>query len=151
MTLRSATREAFDGTFSDILRLSRAVNLVFAMLLAVGVVYNMTRIMLAERGRDLATLRVLGFTRGEVSAILLGELGVLVVAALVPGLAIGHAMAWSVTLLMSNENFRFPLVISGPTYAFAVTVTLIAAAGSAIVVRRKVDALALVDALKAAD
>jgi putative ABC transport system permease protein len=151
VTLRSATREAFDGTFSDILRLSRAVNLVFAMLLAVGVVYNMTRIMLAERGRDLATLRVLGFTRGEVSAILLGELGVLVVAALVPGLAIGHAMAWSVTLLMSNENFRFPLVISGPTYAFAVTVTLIAAAGSAIVVRRKVDALALVDALKAAD
>jgi putative ABC transport system permease protein len=48
--------------------------IVFSCALAVGVTYNAARIALSERGRELATLRVLGFTRAEISYLLLGEI-----------------------------------------------------------------------------
>jgi putative ABC transport system permease protein len=143
-----ASREAFEVIVAETLLTSRAVNLVFAVLIAIGVMYNSGRIALAERGRDLATLRVLGFTRGEAASILLGELGVLLAASLVPGLLIGRALSWMATLLLDTEVHRFPLIISGRTYALAVIVTLLAALGTAVAVRRRVDRLEPVAALK---
>jgi putative ABC transport system permease protein len=91
---------------------------------------------------------VLGFTRAEISLILLGELGVIVLAAVPAGLLLGYALAGLVVLAFNTELYRFPLVVSARTFAFAATVTIAAAAISALVVRRKLDRLDLVAVLK---
>jgi len=113
-----------------------------------GIVYNSARIALAERGRELASLRVLGFTRAEVSYILLGELALLALLAIPPGFVIGRALcAWLVATL-PHELFRIPLVLEADTYALAATVVIAAAALSSLVVRRRLDHLDLVAVLK---
>ena len=53
---------------------------LFAIAIAISIVYNNARVSVSMRGRDLATLRVLGFTRGEISAILLGVQAVQIAA-----------------------------------------------------------------------
>ena len=122
---------------------------MFAGIIAFGVVYNNARIALAERSRDLATLRVLGFTRGEVSAILLGELGVLTAAGIPAGLAIGYGMVQAAAVGMDTELQRFPAVVGSGTYALAILVTALAALASGLWVRRGLDRLDLVAVLKA--
>ena len=113
-----------------------------------GIVYNSARIAFAERERELASLRVLGFTRGEVSYILLGELGLLTVLALPPGFLVGRMLsAWLVASL-PHELFRIPLVLEPATYALAAAVVLAAAVLSSLLVRRRVDGLDLVAVLK---
>jgi putative ABC transport system permease protein len=126
----------------------KAINLVFAAVIAFGVVYNSARIALAERSRDLATLRVLGFTRGEIAAILLGELGVLTAAAVPVGLGIGFGMVGLAATALDTETQRFPAVVGPATCGFAVAVTLTAAVLSGLVVRRGLTKLDLVAVLK---
>jgi putative ABC transport system permease protein len=112
------------------------------------VVYNNARISLAERSRDLATLRVIGFTRAEISAILLGELAVLTLAAIPLGLALGYLFAAWAVLGLDTEVYRIPLIIHRATYGFAVAVVLIGAAISGLIVRERLDHLDLIAVLK---
>jgi putative ABC transport system permease protein len=121
---------------------------IFAALITVGVVYNNARIALSMRSRELASLRVLGFTRGEISQILLGELGIQVLLAIPPGLLLGRWLTWVITAPIDAERFRWPVIISSATYAFAATVVLVAAAASALMVRRHLDRLDLIGVLK---
>ena len=127
----------------------RQIEIVFSVIIAFGVVYNAARIALAERGHELATLRVLGFTRREVSSMLLGEVGLLALGALPFGFAIGYALSAWVASAMSNARFRMPVVVEPATYAFAVVVFAAATVCSALVVRRRLDRLDLVAVLKA--
>lgn len=121
---------------------------ILAGSIAFGVVYNSARIALAERGRELASLRVLGFTRGEISYILLGEMALLTLAALPVGFLIGQGMAAYMIETMQSELFRIPYVLEARTYAFAALVVLVASALSALIVRRRLDRLDLVAVLK---
>jgi putative ABC transport system permease protein len=118
-----------------------------------GVLYNAVRITLAERTRDLASLRVLGFRRSEVAAILLGEVGLLLVIATPLGLWFGRVMAGLIveTAGFNTEQFRLPLVVFPSTYALAVSTTGIAAAFSAWSAWRKLDRIDIVEVLKARD
>ncbi|HKB42320.1 MAG TPA: ABC transporter permease, partial [Gemmataceae bacterium] len=102
----------------------------------------------SERSRELATLRVMGFTRAEISAILLGELGVLTLVAIPLGLVLGYVFAGLATAALATDLFRIPLVIYRSTYAFAASVILVATLLSGLVVRRKLDHLDLVAVLK---
>jgi len=120
----------------------------FAVVIACGVIYNNARIALSTRARDLASLRVLGFRRAEVSAILLGELALHVALAIVPGMLLGRMIASAMMSKADPEIYRFPVVISPRTYAFAVAVTIGAALASALAVRRRVDRLDLIGVLK---
>ena len=129
----------------------RVVSLVltlFAATIAVGVVYNTARVALALRSRDLASLRVLGFTRGEISTILLGELGLQVLLAIPIGLALGTWLTSLVIGMVHPERYRFPLVLSPRTYAIAILVVVGASALSALLVRRRLDRLDLIAVLK---
>ena len=128
----------------------RFFNVIFASIIAFGVVYNTARISLAERSRELATLRVIGFTRAEISAILLGELAVLTLAAIPVGLAMGYGLgALVIVAAYDTELFRIPLVVDPSTYGFGgAWSTLVAAVVSGLVVRRKLDHLDLVAVLK---
>ena len=103
---------------------------------------------LSMRSRELASLRVLGFTRGEVSGILLGELLVSVILAVPIGLPLGRLFAEVVFLGVDAEQMRMPITISLHTYAYSVTVVVVAAAASALFVRRQLDRLDLVGVLK---
>ncbi|HWB19363.1 MAG TPA: ABC transporter permease, partial [Phycisphaerales bacterium] len=112
------------------------------------VIYNSARIALAERSHELATMRVLGFTRVECSMVLLGELGLLTIAALAPGMLLGSGFAAIITAVIGGETVRIPYVISPGTYGFAAVVVLTAAIVSGMIVRRRVDRLDLVEVLK---
>jgi len=129
------------------------VSLAFSLALSMGVLYNAVRITLAERTRDLASLRVLGFRRSEVGAILFGELGILVGIATPLGLWFGRVLAGIMvqTSGFDTEQFRLPLVISSATYAGAVVTVFVAAAISSWSAWRKLDRMDIVEVLKARD
>lgn len=148
VNVKRAALSSFRQTLAENLLRMKAFNVAFASIIAFGVVYNSARISLAERGRELATLRVIGFTRAEISVVLLGELAVLTVAAIPVGLLLGYGFAALLTAALETELQRFPLVVSTWSYGFATTVTLAAALGSGLVVRRRLDRLDLVAVLK---
>jgi len=129
-------------------RIMSTVLTLFASVIAVGVVYNNARIALAERAWELASLRVLGFTRGEVSALLLGELALVIAVALPLGMALGWALVNGIVDLLKSDQFYFPVVIQPRTYAWAAIAVLAAGVASALVVRRRIDRLDMVQALK---
>ena len=126
----------------------RFFNVMFACIIAFGVVYNNARVSLSERARELATLRVIGFTRNEISQILLGELAMLTAFAIPLGMALGYVFAYRMTLGLDTDVYRIPLVISGATYAFAATVVILATIVSGLSVRRQLNQLDLVAVLK---
>jgi putative ABC transport system permease protein len=125
---------------------------MFAGFIAIGVVYNAARISLSERARELASLRVLGFSRGEVAYILLGELALLTVVALPIGCLFGFGLAQLIGKLgMETELFRVPVIIAPSTYGLAMLVVLVAAAVSGLIVGRRVATLDLISVLKTRD
>jgi putative ABC transport system permease protein len=121
---------------------------IFAAIIAVGVVYNNARIALAERAWELASLRVLGFTRAEVSGLLLGELAIELILALPLGWVLGYWLSFGIVQLIHNETFQIPLIIEPRTYAYATIAALAAGVISALIVRQRIDQLDLVAVLK---
>lgn len=141
--------EKFEEQTSRTMRVITLILTLFATAIAVAVVYNNARVSLSVRSRDLATLRVLGFTRAEISAILLGEQAVQVVLGIPVGLFLGTWAAKALLELQADpEQFRMPMLISSQTYAFAVVVIFAAAVLSALLVRRRLDTLDLIGVLK---
>jgi putative ABC transport system permease protein len=130
------------------IRIMSTVMTVFAAVIAVGVVYNNARIALSERAWELASLRVLGFSRGEVSALLLGELALLIAVALPLGMLAGWGLVHLLSAALKTDQFHFPVVILPRTYAWAAVCVVLAGVGSALVVRRRIDRLDMVAALK---
>ncbi len=146
--LKRAAIDSFNETMASLVGQVRAIYVLFACIIAFGVVYNNTRIALAERRRELATLRVIGFTRGEISSILLGEIAVLTCLAVPLGLLLGYGLAAAIVEAFALEVWRMPLVVFPRTYAFAAITILAATAFSAAAVRRRLDRLDLVGVLK---
>ena len=121
---------------------------LFAGVIAFGVVYNTARIALSERDRELASLRVLGFTRGEVSYILLGELTALTLAAIPLGFLLGALLSALLVQSLQTDLYQFPLVLGRGTFGMAAAVVIVAAIISAVIVRRRLNRLDLVGVLK---
>jgi putative ABC transport system permease protein len=148
VSVKREAQRSLQETLADSLLRMKAANIVFATIIAFGVVYNSARISVEERSRDMASLRVLGFTRAEISFILLGELALLTLAAIPLGLVVGYGLAVFATWGYDTELFRMPLVIRPSTYALAAATVLAAAIVSGLIVRRKLDRLDLVAVLK---
>jgi putative ABC transport system permease protein len=121
---------------------------LFAGVIAFGVVYNSVRISLSERDRELASLRVLGFTRGEISYVLLGEMAILVALAIPTGFALGSVAAAAAVAALETDMYSFPVVLRRGTFGLAAVIVLAAAAVSALLVRRQLNRLDLVGVLK---
>jgi putative ABC transport system permease protein len=130
------------------IRIMSTILTLFATVIAVGVVYNNARIALAERTWELASLRVLGFTRAEVSGLLLGEMAIGIAIALPLGMVLGHGLVVLIADLTASDQFYFPVVIQPRTYALAGLAVLVSGVASALVVRRRIDQLDMVAALK---
>ncbi len=148
VSLRQAAVDTFNNTMAETLIIFVTIFSVFGCALAFGLVYNSTRITLSERGRELATLRVLGFTRAEISYILLGEIGLLIVVSLPIGCLLGYGLAWTIVSAFETELYRIPLVIKPSTYGKAIIIVLTATAFTALLVRRRLDRLNLIKVLK---
>jgi putative ABC transport system permease protein len=148
VSLKRSAIESFQRTLAETFYVMIFFNLLFSSVIAFGVVYNAARVSLSERSRELASLRVLGFTRGEISLILLGELAVVVVAAIPIGLVMGYVFAGALVAAFNTELYRFPLVVTPRTFGYAAIAVLVAATISGLVVRRRLDHLDLVAVLK---
>ena len=143
-----ATIRSFMDTMArTMLTFSFAIT-AMATCIAAGVVYNSARIILAERGRELASLRVLGYTRGETRALLFGELLTLGFLALLPGFALGYGMSALLVQGLATDLYRIPLVLAPAGFAAAGLVVLAATAGAGLLVLRRLDRLDLVAVLK---
>ncbi|MCI5106223.1 MAG: ABC transporter permease [Pseudomonadales bacterium] len=140
--------ESFREQLADSMLVASAFLLAFAGVIAVGVVYNAARISLSERGRELASLRVMGFHRSEVATLLLGEQGILTLVAIPMGLIIGYGICYAMAIGLTTDIYRIPFVIDPQTIVISALFIIITAAASAWVVRRRLHRLSLVDVLK---
>ncbi len=148
VALRSSMIQAFRDTLEETIDFIVFFYVLFAGLLATGVIYNAIRISLSERSRDLASLRVLGFTRAEVSYILLGEIALLTALALPLGCLIGYGLSRYMTDLFETELYRIPMVIEHATYGISIAVVAAASVFCGLLVQRRIDRLNLIAALR---
>jgi putative ABC transport system permease protein len=148
VTIKSAALKSFEDTIAENILMMRSFNILFSIIIAVGVVYNSARISLSEQSRELATLRVMGFSQYEVSTILLGELAILTLMAIPVGWVIGYLLVAAFVQGLDTEVYRIPLIIERTTYVFAALVVILAALISGIVVQKRIRDLDLIGVLK---
>ncbi|MDO6962977.1 ABC transporter permease [Rhizobium alvei] len=148
IALLGISRERFRETISQNITMMTTVYSVLAIIITFGVIYNSARITLSEQARELASLRVLGFTRMEVSSVLLVELFTIVLVAQPAGWLIGSLFARAMVKGFESDLFRIPFIINNSTYAIASAIVLTAGLFSALIVRRRIDRLDLVSVLK---
>lgn len=148
VTVSALTVSRFRDTLAENITAMISVYVVLATIIAVGVIYNFARIALSEQGRELASLQVLGFTRREVSGILFGELGAVVVLAQPLGWLIGYAIGRGMVTAFSSDLYRVPFVITRDVYATASLVVCAAALASALAIRRRINNLDMIEVLK---
>jgi putative ABC transport system permease protein len=145
---RQAMIAAWDRQMLESIRISGSLVVACAVVIALGAVYNGARIALSERGRELASLRVLGFRRREVAALLFGEQGALTLAALPLGIVLGVGLTTVIARAFEAEDQRFPVLVEPRTYAGAIAIVLGAAVLAGLLMRRRLDRMDLIAVLK---
>jgi putative ABC transport system permease protein len=148
LVMTTEMRQSFQDTISDNVTIMTTIYVVIAVLITFGVAYNGARIQLSERARELASLRILGFTRGEVSFILIGETMILAVLAQPLGWLLGSGIAAALVEGSSSDLYAIPLVLEPSGFARASLIVLAASLVSSLIVRRRLDQLDLVQVMK---
>lgn len=148
VSIKDASIRSFEETVAENMLTMRSFNILFAVVIAIGVVYNSARISLSEQSRDLATMRVIGFTKTEVATVLLGEIILFTILAIPLGWFIGYWFAALMIMGLETENYRIPLIVNYGTFAFAALVVVAATFVSALIVQRRINQLDLVSVLK---
>jgi putative ABC transport system permease protein len=142
------TRRSFQETIRRNVIIMMTVYVTVASLITIGVSYNAARIALSERAREFASLRILGFTRGEVSLILVGEIMILTLLAQPLGWFLGYLIVYATTQGFDSDLYRIPLVLEPATFATASLIVLAASLAAVLIVRRRIDRLDLVQVMK---
>lgn len=145
---RRGMLESFEETLSANITMTTTIVTILACVIAVGVLYNGARIALSERGRELASLRVLGFTRREVAALLFGEQGGINALGTPLGLLLGLGLAYVIASAFGSELYRFPVIVTARTYAVAIGVIVAASLVAGFAMRRRLYSLDMVEVLK---
>jgi putative ABC transport system permease protein len=148
MVANAAAVRSFYATIGEFVLFYNLVATLLAASIGFGVVYNSARIALSERGRELASLRVLGFTRGEIAYILLGELALLTLAAIPVGILVGIGLIGVLVLAFSSDLYRLPVVLAPDNIALGATVVVASALVSGLILWRRLGRLDLVAVLK---
>ncbi|WP_377506452.1 ABC transporter permease [Octadecabacter sp. R77987] len=148
VSLKAQAETAFQTLMNTGAGAIRYVMGAIAFVITFGIVYNAARIAYAERSRDLASLRVIGFTKGEAAFVLLGELAIVTLVALPVGGALGYYLSFGIAAGFSSELYQIPAIFDPASYGFAATVVLGAAVASGWLVKRDIDRAELVSALK---
>ena len=148
VTVTALTVNRFRETIAENINVMITVYVVLATIIAVGVVYNFSRIALSEQGRELASLRVLGFTRAEVAGVLFGELAVVVLMAQPVGWLIGYGIGQVMVAAFSSDLYRVPFVLGRDVYATASLIVIAASLVSAAAIRGRINNLDMIEVLK---
>ncbi len=148
MIANKAAMQSFYATIGEFILFYNLVATLLAGAIGFGVVYNSARISLSERGRELASLRVLGFTRGEIAYILLGELALLTLAAIPVGFVVGIGLVGILVVAFQSELYRLPLILTPENYAMGASVVIVSALLSGLLLWRRLGRLDLVAVLK---
>lgn len=148
VSLPDAMLQSFNDTIAKTIGTSTSFLIGFACVIAFGVVYNGARIALAERGRELASLRVLGFTQREIGTMLLGEQAALTLAAIPMGYVVGFGTCYLITKVVDAEIVRLPLVLSFRTFFLSGTIVILAAVLSGLLVTWRLRRMDLIAVLK---
>jgi putative ABC transport system permease protein len=149
--LKRASLAAFEELTAEIQRSFSFILALFAAAIAVGVVYNSCRIALSERSRELASMRVLGFTQNEVSTLLFGELAFQLFLSIPLGMVIGYVFTLATSEAYASDLYRLPILVRPRTYALSIAVVIAAGTLSALWVRRGLKRLDLIGVLKTRD
>ncbi|MFZ2103090.1 MAG: FtsX-like permease family protein [Oricola sp.] len=142
------TRQIFRDTIKENIVIQAMIYIGIAAMITIGVTYNSARIQLSERARELASLRILGFTNAEVSYILMGETLLLAIVAQPIGWALGALIAWGMSFAFASDLYTIPVILERHTFGYASVIALVAAVCSVLVVRRRLDTLNLVSVMK---
>jgi putative ABC transport system permease protein len=148
VSLPGASLESFNKTFAQSIGASTLILIVFAGVIAFGVIYNGARISLSERGREFASLRVLGFTQKEISVMLLGEQAILTIGAIPVGFFLGFFLSGLMNAAIDVELLRLPLVFSARTFVFSFIIVVVTAILSGLLVAWRLRNLDLIEVLK---
>ena len=148
ITVTALSLERFRETLAENMTVMITVYVTLATIIAVGVVYNFSRIALSEQGRELASLRVLGFTNREVAGVLFAELATVVLLAQPIGWLIGYSIALAMVAAFSSDIYRVPLVMGREVFATASLIVLAAALVSAFAIRGRINNLDMIEVLK---
>jgi putative ABC transport system permease protein len=148
VSIKAAALTSFEETINRSMTLSIGTLIVFASVIAIGMIYNGARIALSERANELSTLRILGFTRREITFVLLGEQAIITAFAVPFGFSAGYALCAILSARLQTELYRMPLVVNASSYAWAFIIVLFAALVSAALVGRRVASLDIVSVLK---
>ena len=140
--------DSFQKQMDESLFIFIALLIGFAYVIAIGVIYNGARISLSERGRELASLRVMGFRRSEANVLLLGEQAIITLLAVPIGWSVGYTLSWLITQSIQSDSYRLPFIVSASTYLTSALITLLAAVLSGLIVKRRIDQLDLIEVLK---
>lgn len=149
INIRQLLLKSFTETVADMIVTFTIILYAFAVAIAGAVMYNAARISFSERGWELASLRILGFNVGPCFEILWIEIGLQVLLALIPGLALGYALSYLSTQMIHNDTFKFPLVIDLSTYGGAVLMLMLTFLVNGFFLYRHVRLLGFSEALKA--
>lgn len=148
VSIKAAALKSIRDTIKQNQVIMQSFNMIFAAIIALGVVYNMARITMAEQQRDLATLRVIGFTQLEVSLMFLSELMIVAIFAIPLGWLVGVGLCYATVKGFESELYRIPLVITRKNLFLSAAITLLAAIISGLIVRRSLNQINLVEVLK---
>jgi putative ABC transport system permease protein len=148
VALHQAVIQQFKKTIEESRAVVTLIQVIFACIVAFGVIYNSARIALSERSRELATLRIIGFSRIQIAVVLLGEQAVLTLAAIPLGFGLGYGIAALLSQVYNTELYRLPLVVNNSSYGFACIVILLAAIFSGLLMGRHLNRLDLIAVLK---
>ncbi|HSH26782.1 MAG TPA: ABC transporter permease, partial [Wenzhouxiangella sp.] len=148
VSLKADARDAFQKLMDTGAGAMRYIMAAIAAVITFGIVYNAARIAYAERARDLASLRVIGFTRGEVAFVLLGELAAITLIALPTGALLGYYLSFGIAAGFSTDLYQIPAVFTPESYGTAALAVIAAAVASGWLVKRDIDRADLITALK---
>jgi putative ABC transport system permease protein len=148
VSLKSQARDAFVTLMNTGAGAIRYVMGAIAFIITFGIVYNAARIAYAERARDLASLRVIGFTRAETAFVLLGELAVVTLVALPVGAVLGYYLSFGIAAGFSTDLYQITAIFDGPSHGQAALVVMVAAIVSGLLVKRDLDRSDLIEVLK---
>ncbi len=148
IALRKVSLAKFRETINQNINIMITVYVALGVVITFGVVYNSARIQLSEHGRELASLRVLGFTRAEVSSVLMIQLAVITILAQPLGWLLGFGFSWLTNQAFSSDLYSVPFIVTPGSYARSTLIVVAAALASALIVRRRIDTLDLIAVLK---
>jgi putative ABC transport system permease protein len=149
ISLRLAFYRGFHESMGGLLQFSTTLLIVFAFIIAVGLIYNTVVMTFSERAREMATLQVMGFDRGFLFLLLLDGVMIQLLLCLIPGTFLGYELTAWLTGSMRTDTLSLPIVLRWPTYAIGLVTMLLALIFSAWSLYRLMRSLSLTEALKA--